>query len=357
MKSTKDLANQAKNPHFIKTRSLLKNNIDVILNNISAYRQSLKNEAEDLFATTSDNNNSKILAGLNTKAENLPKFKLLLAEKESLGIYISGNPLEQYVDILNWVRETAQTENLHLVLIEKIRKIFTKASQMMIAVEISVVGEPLEMIIFPKNALRLSPLLEEKKVYWVSGQIKVPKSLFVNKKKPENSPETENIEKTESTEVKKEFEMKEYQEISKLAVDNLVAFEQGPMPILEMDRLTQSRQKALKEVVWEKLLLKPELFYKENTKEVQNQQGVAFEKVNNQTPIEQDSEEPLVLKLPSSFGHQKLAKLKTYLLSEQIAGTTPVCLQVEHQGNWKKVKGVFYIEKPIAQLILDNKFE
>lgn len=357
--------------NFVRIRSVLRGNVETILASLSSYRQSLKSDAEDLFATSSSDK-PKILNGINPKVPDLPKFQLLLAEKESLGIYVSGNPLEQYRELLEWTKETANIDNLHLVLVEKIRKIFTKANQMMIAVQVSVMDEPLEMLVFPKNALRISPLLEEKQVYWVVGQLKIPKSLFADKKKTETETEEKKEPKKEG-----EFEMQEYKELPKLAVDNLALFEDGPTGVIDMDGLTKRRQDALNEVPWNKLLLQPELFlemFSDKTEEqkpaktnlpanqqIQNPtQNPNQNSVQNPTDIQQQKPNqnlPITLRLPASFGQQKLSKLKSYLLSDQISGTVPVVLEVEHQGDWKRVKGVFYIEEPVAQKVLGGSFE
>jgi DNA polymerase III alpha subunit len=324
---------------FVVTRSFLAGNIEVLLENLSVRREAKKIDSEDLFNGGEGVEDS---AGIpwNLNFGKIHKYDILLLEKESLGIYVSGNPLKEYEEILDSVRHIVLRDDIFLVLIEKAKKIFTRNNSMMFALQITLPDdEKFEGIIFPKIAPSLSPKLEEKQLYWVKGKITSGK-----KKKPESnlSEEVQGSDVGPETESHME-ETKEYEELPKLIIENLVKFEEGVIPLFEGEdlQLTNTRQEYLATFNWQELKEKPgKIKDKASTKNNKNKltkQSIYKEKDSSQSP-------PIVLKLKKSLGTTKLKEIKSHLTKNSGEGTVEVKLEIENGEGWKKVKGTYWVD-------------
>jgi len=297
---------------FVQIRSFLADNIPIILENIKVRKEANKINSEDLFGDTSSTKTNTIKWNVNYNKKNL--LDVLIAEKESLGLYVSGNPLERYQKILQWVRETAGQDDIHLILIDKVKKIFTKANKMMFALQISTPNpeEQLEGIIFPKNAINLSPKLEEKKMFWVKANI------LKNKKKKE-----------EGSELDKNDGMQEYIEMPKLAISNLIKFDKGAGELFANDeiKLPIRREDALKNIDWGYLEHNPKSLNQMLTGDVKTLK----------------TSETSNIKIPKDIGKEKLKRIKLLLKKDAEAGLEEVSIQIETTNGWKSVKGTFWV--------------
>lgn len=323
-------------------------NVETMLQAASTLRQSARIESEDLFgAEVDEQQTNKTDIQWIKETVYLSPFLVLLKEKDSLGLFVSGNPLDEYQHILEWVQETAARDDIHLVLITKIRKIFTKAGQMMFALQITMHNAEVEGVIFPKKAMDLSPRLAEGELFWVRGKISVPKKRDSKPKTPpvvssvdtsddsENSGEG-NIEQPISETVE---EVKEYDELPKLLIDNLVPFQEGALAVLadEDIRISVNREKLFKSVNWEKIKSEPNSFH-EN-----------FGESNNAIKPEDRSGKPKLIKLTKDVGAKALMEVKQNLKKIQEPGTIEVEVWVENMGELKKVKGQFWLAESIAK--------
>ena len=151
-------------PEYVQIRSFLAGNVDHILENLTARREQSKINADDLFSW--DIKTSR-LANIrwNTNYPLLRKYTILVLEKEALGLYVSGNPLEEYQLLVHWVRETTARDDIFLILIEKIKKVFTKSGTMMLALTITTLEGDLEAWCFLKMPYK-SHLKLKKKSYF-----------------------------------------------------------------------------------------------------------------------------------------------------------------------------------------------
>ena len=223
--------------NYVSVRSFLGSNVDILLENLAARRETNKNKSEDIFATY-------VSPSIKWKKNQIPKTKLqiLIEEKNSLGLYMSGNPLVEYMKIEKILQEKLNKWNFRLMFINKVRKIFTKAGQMMFALEINLTEREIEAVIFPKNAMELSPLLAENELYLVIGNIQEKR-----KKKIEIIEEiiepSEIVKSTDEEEENLEIEIVEsqviipekdaYEEKPKFLIETLVKYTQGTSALLE----------------------------------------------------------------------------------------------------------------------------
>jgi DNA polymerase III alpha subunit len=307
---------------FIKTRSLLASNVEYFLEHVSRLRESKKIDSDDLFGGGSSPEVSHTLQ-LNTSLPMKTKLQVLLEEKESLGLYISGSPLEEYKDLTHTIQDTILRDDLHLILINKIRKIFTKKNLMMFAMSISTINGDFEGIIFPKKAMQFSPILEEKELFWVKAKLS---------------------EKKKEEVILEEGETREYDEIPKMLIDAIVPFERGVLEVFKDEKITISskRQEILASYDWGQLKFDPNL------------EGKLSDDSQTKTPIKTsdaiDAPAPQVIntiKLDRNLGTEKLKYIKSHLKTQKTDNLIEVAIEVEGADGWKKVKGSFWVEQEI----------
>jgi DNA polymerase III alpha subunit len=299
-------------PEYIKIRSFLWANIPVLLESASARKEASKNDSDDLFGDGSVEESS-LISRIPWQKDYPIKFKfdILTDERETLGIYVSGNPLEDFLPILEWVKQATLFDDINLILVEKIRKIFTRAGGMMLAIQLTTPFESLEGIIFPKNAGKFSSILEEKQLYWVFGNIK-------RKEKKEEKAESDSTP--------------EYDEKPKMMLSNLVPFNSGVLELINSSELSLSdkRREALKDINWQEIQQNPSLFWESHQVEKSN--------ANNET-----EPEPKILKIPKELGADGLRELKLKLKNHHIPGGLVVVVELETSSGWKKARGTFWI--------------
>ena len=341
--------------NFVDYRSFLMNNVETMLLTASSLRQSAAIESDDLFGseeTTNSDNEIKWVENDNK----LSIFEVLLKEKDSLGLFVSGNPLTQYSELQEWVRETAARDDIFLILITKIKKIFTKAGLMMLALEVTLDNGEVEGIIFPKKALDLSPRVAEAELFWIKGKIgKSKKSVTPDKAIPSlpavilNEEDNENQENlsdsTDNIVTEVVEEVKEYDELPKLIIDNLVPFTDGVLAVLagEDIKLSVNREKILKAQDWAKLKINPKLFIQDldskpnilpkDAKTASLGEGKVLKKI----------------KLTKSMGPAIMLEVKNSLKKHFITDGIEIELWVESVGEFKKVKGEFWLPKQLVE--------
>jgi DNA polymerase III alpha subunit len=209
---------------FIKTRSFLLHNVNNILASLTARREDNRISSDELFGDVEEGKTEN----WDFKYPVLTKMQVLLQEKDALGLYVSGNPLTDLIHEIQDTRISLQNSNIHLILVEKIRKIFTRNNQMMLALQITHPEENFEGIVFPTKALELSQILVEKELFWICGNIVRGK----NKNSEENS-------------------TGEFIELPKLTIDLAAKHSEGlgvfakKLGILNHDKEIQAKQKLV----------------------------------------------------------------------------------------------------------------
>ena len=116
-------------------------------------------------------------------ASELDPLERLMREKEQLGFYVSGHPLEEYNDIIeNYTSVSTQTLNGHRIdsevdvagMITEVNNHTTKKGESMAVIELEDLEDTVKVVVFPdayKNAVELV----EGKVVWIRGTIKLDK--------------------------------------------------------------------------------------------------------------------------------------------------------------------------------------
>jgi DNA polymerase-3 subunit alpha len=311
-----------------KTRAYLAHNVETMLENVSAIRQRNKIDSDDLFGGYEEQTSESVIPWKDPTL--FPTdLEVLLLEKESLGIYVSGNPLREYQEMQQWVREVTFMDDIHLVIIDKVKKIFTKSNHMMFALALSTLKEPVEGIIFPKLAPIYSNMLEEKDIYWIKGRISQKK-----KKKPAAPQVNEDGEPIESD----GNEIKEYDELPKLIVDAVVKFEEGPIPLVEdATSLAVNRIEMINGIDWKLLKSQPTRFGNDDEKQTDTNK--------NETTSEKSVQKVILKK---ELGAQRLKNIHQSISRSHQPGTQEIELWVESNGEMKKVKGPLWINSDVV---------
>jgi hypothetical protein len=301
-------------------RTTLANNVEYLLEKISSYKEELKNETMDLFfddATVDDKIELK-------KPDHINQLTVLLKEKEFLGLYVTANPVDQYSELLSYVKQQSEVNNIYLILIDKVKKIFTRNKDMMFGLEISKEGEKVEGIIFPKNALKLSPLIEEKQIYWVLGKISIPKK---RKAEPQVVAEGD-FESEEGNQVA------EFVELPKLIIEDLIGYSEGVLPLLQSEELKVSKRQAavLSKIDYESILVDP------------NNTNKYLGIVKTETSVTAVGIENVRIDLATSLDKNKAIAIKKILHEEGSDYNIMVYVQVI-TGEFKKAKTEYKISK------------
>jgi len=113
-------------------------------------------------------------------AEPAKKMEKLAWEKELLGLYVSDNPLAEYLDFFRQFSKPVSEVDESYVgqtvtiggIIEKVKKIFLKSQKSMAFVEIEdASGQKMEIIAFPKIFEQYGGLFQEGKMVLATGKI------------------------------------------------------------------------------------------------------------------------------------------------------------------------------------------
>ena len=113
------------------------------------------------------------------KIEEYSKDEILAFEKELLGVYVSGHPLEDYSNELkNKTSHTieALTETLHNKrvvvggLLRQVKYQTTKKGDMMATCQLEDLSSTIDMLVFPKNLQKLQPSLSEGSIVLIEGR-------------------------------------------------------------------------------------------------------------------------------------------------------------------------------------------
>ena len=325
---------------FVETRSFLMANVDKILENISSRRESKKIATDDLFDFGSELSEeiatTEVQSPWKTDFEELSKLEILMMEKEILGLYVSGNPLQEYKKVENWLREVSGHDDVYIVLVEKIRKIFTKVgNKMMLSVDVtSTLDIPLDGVVYTKKAMELSPILQEKQIFLAKAKVEEPKS----KKKEE-------VVVGDDEEIIIE-DVKEFVENTKFIFESVVPFSGGLLELLDKTEspVSTQRRDILQKIDWISLLKNPnEIITKEVAEEIDD--------INTIIP-------PFILKLKANLNPELVKEIKSKLLKSipengnQNQELIKVQIEIEHLGIYKKVATEFWLDKKYYTTIL-----
>ncbi len=169
-------------------RGRLLGNLDLLL---AFNREKIKQDQNQnsLFSTSSE-------SGLTLSATNpIPAIERLQWEKELLGLYISGHPLESYQKSLHGIPSIDQVKsNLRegvtgvvAGIVEEVRMVYTKKNEAMGFVRISDTSSGIEMVFFPKVYQEYQEHLSPGNAIKIQGRLSNrngTQSIIVEKLKP-----------------------------------------------------------------------------------------------------------------------------------------------------------------------------
>ena len=134
------------------------------------------------------------------EAPELDPLERLMREKEQLGFYVSGHPLEEYSDIIeNYTSTSTQTLTAYRIdsevdvagLITEVKNITTKKGDPMAVIGLEDLEGTVEVVIFP-DAYKTAGDLVEGRVVWIRGKVNINQNS--RNRKSENG-ETEKEER------------------------------------------------------------------------------------------------------------------------------------------------------------------
>ena len=114
-------------------------------------------------------------------APELDPLERLMREKEQLGFYVSGHPLEEYSDIIaNYTSASTQTLNGHRIdsevdvagMITEVKNITTKKGDPMAVIGLEDLEGTTEVVFFPE-AYKTAGDLVEGRVVWIRGKVNI----------------------------------------------------------------------------------------------------------------------------------------------------------------------------------------
>ncbi|MEK7163029.1 MAG: DNA polymerase III subunit alpha [Patescibacteria group bacterium] len=119
---------------------------------------------------------------INAKSNPISNKEKLIWEKELLGLYISGHPLDQYFDKINGdnvktIKKVLENKGFNgngsrvLGVISKIKKVITKTGQPVLFVEIEDKNDSLEIVVFNDTIEKNPAIWQENKIILASGRL------------------------------------------------------------------------------------------------------------------------------------------------------------------------------------------
>ena len=252
---------------YVLLRSFLLGNVESILEALAAFKHGSQVESDSLFGF--DEGPKAQTIAYNTNIELLSKQQILSNEKEALGLFLTDNPMAEFLEVESRIQNLLGKTDIHLGLITKVKKIFTKSNNLMFGLQVMTPSDSFEAVIFPKNAMELSGRLEENKMFWIKGKISQPAA-----KKKEEVITSEAVVKTDEN-IKKLSDVEdgdfmpenpemeggvlEYEELPKILVDNLIDFNLGVAPLLSTEKDRERFESVLEKIQWSELFHSPEL--------------------------------------------------------------------------------------------------
>lgn len=161
-------------------RGILLANLEDLLSWARQKQKSKEGGQKDLFGSLSDSDNTATLTLMSV--DQTPTEKMLLWEKELLGLYVSDHPLEKYRKKLNG--NTYQISKITSAdfnisnqrvkiggIVSSAKKIITKKGQTMMFLGIEDFTDKIEVVVFPAIYNQFENKLQENKILLVSGRI------------------------------------------------------------------------------------------------------------------------------------------------------------------------------------------
>ncbi len=179
-------------------RAQLHSNLESILKVAQTAQAERERGQMNLFGDAADIQVKSVTLTEATEYEPLERLKL---EKQQLGFYVSGHPLQQYTDIIKYYT-TASTQTLaeHKIestvsvagMITDVKDIKTKKGDSMAVLGFEDLEGSIEVVVFPE-AFKKAGELHEDRIVWIEGNVKINRNG--KNRSPDNDDETEREER------------------------------------------------------------------------------------------------------------------------------------------------------------------
>ena len=132
----------------------------------------------------------------------VPEFGVLerlMQEKEQLGFYVSGHPLEEYNDIIdNYTTASTRTLEAHRIdsevfvagLITEVKNITTKKGEAMAVLGFEDLEDTVEVVVFPDTYKKAGELVEGRAV-WIRGKVNIKQNGKSRRSDSDDEPQQE----------------------------------------------------------------------------------------------------------------------------------------------------------------------
>ena len=158
-------------------RGLFLENLDNILNISKSIQVEKRSSQMSLFQNIKTKNTP---LALKNNGQNLQPIDFLSLEKEFLGLYVSGHPLESFREIMEKQKTIPCNKLIDLKdgalvrvagVITKIKKIITSSQEPMLFVKIEDLSGNAEILVFPRVLKEFITIWQENKVILIEGRI------------------------------------------------------------------------------------------------------------------------------------------------------------------------------------------
>ncbi|MYI94948.1 DNA polymerase III subunit alpha [Candidatus Poribacteria bacterium] len=187
-------------------RAKLHANLEVMLKAAQSAQAERDRGQLNLFGNASEAESAPIALTETAEYEPLERLKL---EKEQLGFYVSGHPLEQYKDIIEYYT-TASTQTLgeHAIdsnvsvagMITEVKQITTRKGDSMAVIALEDLEGSVEVVIFPDTYKEAGELYEDR-IVWIEGIVKLNQNGSRNQDSDEESEEERQIQANEVSDI------------------------------------------------------------------------------------------------------------------------------------------------------------
>ncbi|MCG9129946.1 DNA polymerase III subunit alpha [Candidatus Poribacteria bacterium] len=195
----------------------------------------------NLFMEANETPSSNIVLTETPEFEFLERLKL---EKDQLGFYVSGHPLQEYKDIIeNYTTASTQTLSVHPVdsdvsvagMITEVKNLTTRKGDSMAVLMFEDLEGSIEVVVFPEAYKEAGELIEGR-IVWIEGKVKIN----------QNGRNRNSDDETEEQEEERQIQANEIIDIDTVAEQQTCAVE---VLISETDIENLDKMKAFREIV------------------------------------------------------------------------------------------------------------
>ena len=153
----------------------------------------------NLFGDAADGQTTNIILSETAEYDPLERLKL---EKEQLGFYVSGHPLQEYTDIIEYYTSAStQTLTEHPIestvsvagMITDVRNLTTRKGDSMAVLEFEDLEGSVKVVVFPEAYKEAGDLFEGR-IVWIEGTVKIDQNIKNRNSDDENEQEERQIQ-------------------------------------------------------------------------------------------------------------------------------------------------------------------